>query len=115
MGKLQVESLNDIRLAGRAMKEGWNVTPEHKQEILSQLMGHLRDPDPKYSIAAAKAIMAADALDAKREAINNAKAGGDDDRRLRLLELARRVPVGELAKLASDNGTIIDAAGRTEG
>ena len=100
---MELSTRNDVRLVGRAMRMGWNVPDEVKQDCISQLAaiaaGAEKDAD---RVAAIKALMSADAIDAKRE-----KAASD--RRLQLLELARRIPIGELARLASDNGIIIDA------
>ena len=109
-GKLLIESVKDLRLMTRAMKEGWNISQDKREQIIAALMGHLQDPDPKYSIQAAKALMAADAIDAKRESVDKKLQELENDRKLRLLELAKRIPVGELTKLASDHGTVIDAA-----
>ena len=92
----------DIRLVMRAMRSGWNVPDEVKQDCVAQLAsiaaGAEKDSD---RVAAIKALMMADAIDHKRE-----KA--DEDRRLRMVELAQRIPAGELAKLASDRGIVID-------
>lgn len=101
-----VESKRDIRLVMRAMRSGWNVPDEVKQDCVAQLAaiaaGAEKDSD---RVAAIKALMMADAIDAKRDKAN-------EDRRLRMVELARRIPVGELTKLASDRGIVIDSTAR---
>jgi hypothetical protein len=109
---VEIATLNDLRLMTHAMKEGWNISQEKRDQIVAALMTHLVDPDPKYSIQAAKALMAADAIDAKRESVDKKIQEIEHDRRLRLLELAKRIPVGELAKLASDHGTVVDATSK---
>ncbi len=97
-----VETNADIRLLMRAMRSGWNVPDDIKQDCVAQLAaiaaGAEKDSD---RINAIKALMMADAIDAKRER-------ADDDRRLRMVAIAQRIPVGELAKLASDRGIVVD-------
>ena len=85
----------------RAVKERWNVD---REAIKAALMVCLQDPDlaPK----AAKILLDADALDERRDAAEERKAIKENEQRLRLLELAKSVPVAELAKLASENGIV---------
>lgn len=86
------------------MRSGWNVPDEVKQDCIAQLAaiaaGAEKDSD---RVAAIKALMVADAIDAKREKM-------DDDRRQRLVELARSLNPGELARLASDRGIVIEGS-----
>jgi hypothetical protein len=93
---LELERKRDVRLVGRAIREGWNVD---KKKVVKALMGALADPD--LMIDSAKLLIAADALDLKRDELEAKEHAGLEERRLQLLELARRVPAGELAKLAS--------------
>ena len=94
-----LQSVNDVRLVGRALKEKWNV---NRTKIKSALMNALADPD--LAIDAAKVLLLADALDVKREELEQKKEVKENEQRLRLLELARSVPAAELARLASENG-----------
>ena len=94
-----LETVSDVRLVGRALKDKWNVD---RQKIKSALMTALNDQD--LMIDAAKVLVLADSLDAKREEIENKKQAKENEQRLRLLELARSVPATELARLASENG-----------
>ena len=86
------------------MRSGWNVPDDVKQDCITQLAsiaaGAEKDSD---RVAAIKALMVADSIDAKREK-------DDGDRRLQLLELARRIPIGELTRLASDNGIVVEGS-----
>jgi MoxR-like ATPase len=85
------------------MRKGWNVPDDVKEDCVAQLAaiaaGAEKDSD---RVAAIKALMVADSIDAKREK-------DESDRRLQLLELARSIPIGELAQIASSNGITIDA------
>jgi hypothetical protein len=60
--------------------------------------------DPDLAIDAAKVLLAADAIDCKREELDAKREVKENEQRLRLLELAQSVPIAELAKLASENG-----------
>jgi len=83
------------------MKEGWNVP---KAKVVRALLEALQDPD--LMVDAAKLLIAADAIDVKREELE-AKANGDSEsRRLQLLAIAQRVPASELARIASENGIV---------
>jgi len=99
---MEIRSLADVKLVGRAIRKGWNVPDEIKSECVAQLAaiaaGAEKDSD---RVAAIKALMVADSIDAKRDK-------DDEDRRLQLLELAQRIPIGELTRLASDHGIIVD-------
>ena len=103
---MELTTKRDIRLVCRAMNEGWNV---NRSKVLDALMVVLETSDSdKLRVEAAKALIKADELNAKREAIQQRQLSSDSDRRLQLLELAQRIPASELAKLASDNGTVVD-------
>jgi hypothetical protein len=96
---LEIKTAKDLRLVNRALKEKWNVD---KEAIKKALMQCLSDPD--LAIDAAKVLLAADAIDCKREELDAKREVKENEQRLRLLELAQSVPIAELAKLASENG-----------
>ena len=97
----QIETKADLRLAGRALRNKWNVD---KDAIKAALMAAMRDPD--LMIEAAKVLLVADSLDVKREELEAKKEARENDQRLRLLAIAQSVPATELAKLASENGIV---------
>jgi hypothetical protein len=96
---LEIRTSKDLRLVNRALKEKWNVD---KEAIKQALMQCLTDPD--LAIDAAKVLLAADAIDCKREELDAKREVKENEQRLRLLELAQSVPIAELTKLASENG-----------
>jgi hypothetical protein len=98
---LDIKTRSDLRMVGRAIKERWSVD---REAIKAALMQCLTDPD--LAIDAAKILVAADAIDVKRQEIDDKKEAKENEQRLRLLELAKSVPVAELAKLASENGIV---------
>lgn len=98
---MEIKKTSDIKLVGRAIREGWNVD---KKAIRQALMECLSDPD--LVVDAAKVLLAADAIDCKREELEEKRKAGEEQRRLQLLELAQRVSVGDLARIASEHGII---------
>jgi hypothetical protein len=98
---LEINTTKDLGLVNRAIKERWNVDREAVKEAL---MVCLQDPDlaPK----AAKILLDADALDEKRDAAEERRLLKENEQRLRLLELAKSIPVADLARLASENGIV---------
>ena len=83
------------------MRRGWNVPEEVKQDCIAQLAaiaaGAEKDAD---RVAAIKALMVADDIDQKREK-------NEQQRRIQLLELARRIDPRALAEHASSHGIAI--------
>jgi hypothetical protein len=98
---LQIESKGDIKLVGRAIRSGWNVDKEAVKDALMQVV---ESRDPELMIDAIKLLVLADSIDVKREELAAKQAAKDNDQRLRLLELARSVPVADLTRIASENG-----------
>jgi hypothetical protein len=96
---LEIRTAKDLRLVNRALKEKWNVDKEAIKEALMQCLS-----DPDLAVDAAKVLLAADAIDCKREELDAKREVKENEQRLRLLELAQSVPITELAKLASENG-----------
>jgi hypothetical protein len=99
--------IRDTRMMARALEQRWPINENARKAIVSRLLRIIADPQssPREVTAASKALLAADVVNIQVEK-NNQEA--EEDKRLRLIELARRVPVGELAKLASDNGIIVE-------
>lgn len=98
---MEIKTKQDIGLVSKAVRERWSVD---REAIKAALMVCLQDPDlaPK----AAKILLDADALDERRDAAEERKAIKENEQRLRLLDIAKSVPVAELAKLASENGIV---------
>ena len=96
---MEIRTAKDLRLVNRALKEKWNVDKEAIKEALMQCLS-----DPDLAVDAAKVLLAADAIDCKREELDAKREVKENEQRLRLLELAQSVPITELAKLASENG-----------
>ncbi len=98
---MQIESNKDLRMVGRAIKEGWNFD---RAAVVSALMEVIEQRDPDLMMKAIELLMKGDEINIKREMLELKKAGDDNAIRLRLLELARNIEPAELARLASQNG-----------
>src|SRR5262245_18984668 len=62
-------SRRDLALARRAFREGWPITPEIRQEVVGRVLGILRAAkSPSRQLCAARVLIAADALNVRREA-----------------------------------------------
>lgn len=102
---MRVESKNDIRLIGRAIREGWDID---RKAIVKALMEPVENRDPDLMLKAAELLLKADKLNVDREGMADRRDKEHGDKRLQLLELAQRIPASELARLASDNGICVE-------
>lgn len=85
---LNIESINDIRLLGRAIKEDWPVSPEIKSEVVAALRDIVSSGVPDFVIPASRVLMAGDALNQRRRALEEKKLALEQQRKLELIELA---------------------------
>ena len=107
---VELRNRRDIRLVGRAMREDWPTTPKKKNEAMRALMDVISLRDPELTIEAVKVLIKADEANMKRQELGIKQQAVDDARRLQLLEIARHLPPGELARLASNHsGNAVDA------
>lgn len=91
---MEIESVADIKLAGRAINEDWPVFQDDKVEIISQLMKLAKDTtEPELQIAACRTLMMADALNQKRHALREKKLALEHKRKLELIELAHKLGI----------------------
>ena len=97
---MQIERRSDLRMIGRAMKEGWNFD---RSKVIDALMEVVDSRDP-LMIDAIALLIKGDEINVKREMLELKKNGDENGIRLRLLELARNIEPTELARLASKNG-----------
>jgi hypothetical protein len=97
------------------MREDWPTTPKKKAEAMRALMEVISLRDPELTIEAIKVLIKADEANMKRQELGIKQQAVDDARRLQLLEIARHLPPGELARLASSYGGDAIDAGQSEG
>lgn len=105
---MEIRTKKDIRLAGRAIRENWPVSESVKLAVVKALMEIVDSRDPDLMFEAMDRLLKADKLNVDREAIHHRNAQSNEDRRLQLLELARRIPVDELTRIASEHSQVID-------
>ena len=102
---MQIESRADIRLNGRALRGGWLDDLEDRKKQAAQSLFEIVETaqDPALKLEAFQALVRADQADLKREEVAIKRQEADDNRRLRLLEFARSLPVGEINRIASEH------------
>ena len=113
---MQLDSISDVKLAGRALKD-WlrHDDPKRQQAVQAIYDVVINNADPEMKTAAFKALLQADAVDLKRQEVEIKKQAADDNKRLRLLEILRHLPPGELGKLASADSRFAELRREDEG
>ena len=101
----------EARLIGRAIREGWPVSAEQRKVCIDALMDMVATKDPELVDVAVSQLLKADAINVKLAELEHKQIESDDNKRLRLLELAKSVPVAELARRAADRGIVVTADG----
>ena len=96
---MELTSRADIGLAHRAIREGWNVD---KPKVVAALMKALEEPD--LMLEAAKVLLVADALDAKREKMEAKAKEAEEAYRSRLIAVLRRIPEPQLRAMFEASG-----------
>ena len=102
---MELRTKADIRLLGRAMREDWPTSAEVKAEAIQALLEIVRLKDPELTIEAVKVLVKADESNQKAQALLAKQEQNDSARRIKLLELARLIPVGEITAIASSDGS----------
>ena len=99
--------LRETRRWEKALRERWPIPDAMRSVIVKSLAKILLDADssPREKTAAAKALMAADSLNVQQERMDQAD---EHERRQRLVELARQLSPGEVARLSAESGVVVD-------
>ena len=102
---MQIESIADVRMAGRALANGWlDGTEDKKREAVNALYDVvIKGTDQEIRIKAFDALVKADKADLKREEVALKKQELDAQRLRRQLEFIKHLPPGELVQIASDH------------
>ena len=99
---MAIGSISDVKLVGRALKNWLKHDDPNRQKAVEAIYDVvINNADPEMKTAAFKALLQADAVDLKRQEVEIKKQAADDHKRLRLLEILRHLPPGELGKLTS--------------
>ena len=100
----------EIKLIGRAIREGWPVSAEQRQKCIETLMDMVATKDPELVEIAIDRLLKADAINVKLAELEHKQKESDDNKRIRLLELAKSVPVAELARRATERGISLNSS-----
>jgi hypothetical protein len=96
---MELETIADIKLAGRAMNDDWPVSPAMRQKVFDQLELVLTNGDPELRVAASKVILAADLANLRKREAERKRNEAEHARKLQLIELAHK-----LGLVKSDSG-----------
>jgi hypothetical protein len=100
-------TVRQTRLWERALTERWPI-PEAMRSVIVKSLGKIlldANSSAREKTAAAKALMAADSLNVQQERMDQAD---EHERRQRMVELARQLSPGEVARLSAESGVVID-------
>jgi len=100
-------TVRQTRLWERALAERWPI-PEAMRSVIVKSLGKIlldANSSAREKTAAAKALMAADSLNVQQERMDQAD---EHERRQRMVELARQLSPGEVARLSAESGVVVD-------
>lgn len=90
---MEIDSVADIKLAGRSISEDWPVSQEVREAVIRQLSGILLGPDEKMAVAAARVLLAADALNVKKRIEEQKIAQAEQEMKRKLIEYAVKLGI----------------------
>lgn len=101
---MQLDTISDVKLTGRALVSGWlDNAQEKRQAAIDALFDVVAGDDVEMKVKAFDALVRADAVDIKRSELELKRQAVEDERKLRLLELAKSLPAGELIRITSEH------------
>ncbi len=116
LGRFNEMSVRDTRMMERALRERWPIPQELRERIVLNLIAIVANKSlsPRERTSAAKALLHADQLNVEQEKMEQLD---EHEYRARLVQLARQLPLGEVARLADERGVSLDGEatqGRTD-
>jgi len=107
-------ALKDTRMLAKALEQRWPIHSEYREHIVRHLMMIVLSDDssPREKTSAARALLSADKLNMVEEQL---AVLDENERRARLVELAKHITIGDAAKLASNHGIVIGRAEQASG
>lgn len=81
------------KLELRAIREGWPVSAEQRKQIMERAMDRATCGDPDIEDKAAKIFLAADAVNLKRQQLEQKQFESEHARKLQLIEAAIRLGI----------------------
>jgi hypothetical protein len=104
---VNIDTIAD-KLELRAIREGWPITTEMRRQIIERAMDRASCGDPDIEDKAAKIFLAADAVNLKRQQLEQKKLDAEHARKLKLIEAAIRLGIVSDGR-AAIGGTVISA------
>ena len=83
---MQVE-LIEQKLEQRALREGWNIPPGKREEVIARTIERATSGIPDVEEQATRTLLAADALALKREMFEQRREEAEHARKLQYIEL----------------------------
>jgi len=102
---VNIETL-ERKLEERSLREGWNLSPEKRKIVLQKTFERATCGDPEWEESATRTLIAAEALELKRQALEQRKAEAEHARKMQFIEYAIRR--GLIADVVGSN-SIVDA------
>jgi len=96
------------KLELRAIKEGWPISDEQRKQIMQRAMKRASCGDPDIEDKAAKIFLAADAVNLKRQQLEQKKLEAEHARKIKLIEAAIRLGIVSDGR-AAIGGAVISA------
>lgn len=85
---MEISTIADIKLVGRSIAEDWPVDSSLRESVVTKLLDIVVGPDEKLSVAAARVLLAADALNIKKRIELEKIAQAEQERKRQLIEYA---------------------------
>ena len=107
--------VKDCAMIGKAARLGWDISPERRRVLLDRLFGIVeKDEDTRNAVAAAKAILAADTINQRREAARDARRAAKNAKPMTVnvntaVQINNAEPTSNAQRI-SDALAILDAA-----
>jgi hypothetical protein len=90
---VEIDSVADIKLAGRSISEDWPVDQSTRERVVETLRTILMAGDEKMAVAAARVLLAADALNIKKRIEEQKIANQEQERKRQLIEYAVKLGI----------------------
>lgn len=100
---MQLETL-ERKLEQRALREGWNMPDGVRARVIAKTVERATCGDPEIEEAATRTLIAADALELKRETFEQRRIEAEHVRKLQLIEAA--VKLGLVSNATGGFGAI---------
>lgn len=88
-----IETVADIKLAGRSINNEWPVAADVRQKVVERMAVLAESGEPEIEIAAAKVLLAADLCNERKRVAEQKRLADEHTRKIQLIELAIKLGV----------------------